>query len=172
MEIASSVQLKVELNWEISKEQETIERFLPDFEASQRLQNQRKVGRGEENMCVSLHRFSYRNWRQSFNWVWNLIEKWWTLGTHPNGFPWKGLVSVGGRPPTSRGQFSDQASELADVTLSCEGVEQAWTTATPAAGGLVPWGRDGTAPAGQCGAGLSRGRESWIWLNKLCFWSA
>ena len=61
MEIASSVQLKVELNWEISKEQETIERFLPDFEASQRLQNQRKVGRGEENMCVSLHRFSYRN---------------------------------------------------------------------------------------------------------------
>jgi hypothetical protein len=48
MEIASSVQLKVELNWEISKEQETIERFLPDFEASQRLQNQRKVGRGEE----------------------------------------------------------------------------------------------------------------------------
>ena len=48
MEIASSAQLKVELNWEISKEQETNERFLPDFKASQRRQNQMKVGRGEE----------------------------------------------------------------------------------------------------------------------------
>ena len=53
------------------------------------------------------------------------------MGTHPNGFPWKGLVSVGGRPPTSRGQFSDQASELSDVTLAGEGMEQAWTPASP-----------------------------------------
>mgnify|MGYP006908687457 CR=1 FL=1 len=38
---------------------------------------------------------------------------------------------VGPPPPTLWGQFSDQASELSDVTLAGEGMEQAWTPASP-----------------------------------------
>ena len=34
-------------------------------------------------------------------------------------------------PPLLWGQFSDQALELSDVTLAGEGMEQAWTPASP-----------------------------------------